>query len=198
MINKFTGWVIIVSIILIIVFYGDPVSWYLSKNRIEKYLGEKYPNIEFVVESFGFNFVNRDYSAKIYPKENPDVLFLVNISSNSIKDNYMQKKIEMETKKAIIPLINKVDSDITVNVSISQNSNGATIDLIIVNMEGFVIDKEIFTDKALKIRNILNENDIKFKNLIFNKYNQTQTLELSIEGNNEISKDEIINNIRIK
>lgn len=58
---------------------GNPVSRWLAKHALEKYLDTTYPGTDYEVESFGFTFKTSDYYAHIRSDSSMDTQFTVYI-----------------------------------------------------------------------------------------------------------------------
>lgn len=56
---------------------GNPVSYLLSKSGAEKYLAAAYPDSDFVMEEFGYDFKAGGYYAHIASPSSPDTQFSI-------------------------------------------------------------------------------------------------------------------------
>lgn len=56
---------------------GNPVSYLLAKNTAEKYLAKTYPNTDFVMDEFGYDFKDGGYYAHIASPSSQDTRFSI-------------------------------------------------------------------------------------------------------------------------
>ncbi len=69
-------------------FLGNPVSGYLAKAAIHKYVAQHYPEREFEIGEIKYNFKFDVYSAKVSDPASRDTQFLVSWEGNGCSDNY--------------------------------------------------------------------------------------------------------------
>jgi len=58
-------------------YLPDPVSYVYSRSVVKDHIGEKYPDEEFVIDSFGYSFTYGCYSAYVVKEDSQDIHFRV-------------------------------------------------------------------------------------------------------------------------
>lgn len=72
------------------VFNGTPWEKHQHEKNMEKYLTGKYET-EFVLKEIDYNFLSESYQGFAYPKENPNLVFIIEEDGNTsggYSDNY--------------------------------------------------------------------------------------------------------------
>jgi hypothetical protein len=72
----FAGLILSFSIYAYTVFYGTPWGKQRHETDMESYISEKYQT-EFVVSKMSYNFLSETYQGYAYPKEYPNLLFII-------------------------------------------------------------------------------------------------------------------------
>lgn len=71
--------IVIISIILFFTnaFFGNPISKMLATNSINKYVNEKYGDLDLELEKTFYNFKSNDYNARAVSKTSIDTHFMI-------------------------------------------------------------------------------------------------------------------------
>ncbi|MEH7178342.1 hypothetical protein [Neobacillus vireti] len=86
----FAGLILLFSFYAYSVFYGTPWEKQKHKKHMQNYITEKYQT-DFVLRKISYNFLSETYQGYAYPKENSNLLFIVEQDSNAPRgysDNY--------------------------------------------------------------------------------------------------------------
>lgn len=69
--------IILLGVVLFFVcaFFGNPVSYYLSKESADDYIAENYAGQDFVIEDVGYDFKRTGYYAKVRKPGSKDIHF---------------------------------------------------------------------------------------------------------------------------
>lgn len=69
---------------IVLAFYGNPISYLLAKNTAEKYVSENYADTDFVVESVSYGFKDGNYYAFITSPSSIDTHFTLYIRYDGV------------------------------------------------------------------------------------------------------------------
>jgi hypothetical protein len=86
----FAGLILAFSFYAYTVFYGTPWGKQKHETKMQSYITEKYHN-EFVVTKMNYNFLSESYQGYAYPKEYPNLLFIIEQDKDAplgYSDNY--------------------------------------------------------------------------------------------------------------
>lgn len=211
---------IVISIVLFFIawvytgFYGTPWRIIQTKSTAEKYLSEKYPDLKYEINNTYYNFKFQYYACSVTAKGDIEVNFKVVVKGKkSIKDDYLEMKVNTEAKTMVEGLIENNVPKITMIIAMEDAGSKATeksydkyssfipgdayplkIDIRWAGDEMLLDD---FVDKALSVRDTLKNNNISVCGLDI--YDETNGYTIDLVGREKngesyynLSKDEII------
>lgn len=79
------AWGIVLLVVLSLlgamyIFIGNPASWFIAKNSAANYVEENYPNENYELVRFGFDFIGPYYYADFEHMDKPDNHFTVHVN----------------------------------------------------------------------------------------------------------------------
>lgn len=86
----FAGLILSFSVYAYTVFYGTPWGKQKHETNMKSYISEKYQT-DFVLTKISYNFLSETYQGYAYPKEHPNLLFIIEQdmdASLGYSDNY--------------------------------------------------------------------------------------------------------------
>ncbi|MEG0370818.1 MAG: hypothetical protein RR645_00830 [Clostridium sp.] len=121
-------------------FLGNPVSKVLATSSVEKYVNEKYPNLNLKVESAKYNFKNNGYSSKAHSSSSVDTHFDVycDLIGNITRDSYEEsinkrfntlERLDEEYRKVVVPKIEKLGYDFNMILAGVQANGNELLDI---------------------------------------------------------------------
>jgi hypothetical protein len=88
----FAGLILSISIYAYTVFYGTPWGKQEHETNMKSYISEKYQT-DFVLTKISYNFLSETYQGYAYPKEYPNLLFIIEQDMDApfgYSDNYLK------------------------------------------------------------------------------------------------------------
>ncbi|MDQ1003146.1 hypothetical protein QFZ28_003546 [Neobacillus niacini] len=86
----FAGVILSFSVYAYTVFYGTPWGKQKHEIKMDNYISEKYQT-DFVLTKISYNFLSETYQGYAYPKEHPNLLFIIEQDRDTplgYSDNY--------------------------------------------------------------------------------------------------------------
>jgi len=188
--------------------YGLPWKVRETKVTAEKYLIKKYPDLKYKVDKAHYCSAFDYYWCNVFTTGDFPINFQVIVDKNQpTEDNYFEMKVNSEAKNLIVSLIKpsspplkyiSVLEDAGANATkenyekytsyIPEKSYPLKID---ITWKGDKMSLDTFVDKALKVRDILKNNNISFCVLYIQDSANGYVLELN-KDNYNLSKAEVI------
>ena len=94
----FAGLILSISIYAYTVFYGTPWGKQEHEANMKSYISEKYQT-DFVLTKISYNFLSETYQGYAYPKEYPNLLFIIEQDMDApfgYSDNYLKAMWDSE------------------------------------------------------------------------------------------------------
>ncbi|MBZ4647438.1 MAG: hypothetical protein JG777_2927 [Clostridia bacterium] len=195
-------------------FFGNPIDKYKARIRAEKYLADKYRNVEFKIKNLKYDFIYGKYYGEVIFEKQKDLPFTVSITKSGIYDDYedikYRLKKEQYKREIIEPIIKNqvnevkgiiIGSPSSINADLkSKDINTADVnwDISIYYQENAFSSWEEFTNKCIQVKNILMENNILFSRIGFTYGDSNSVIELVINGDNsKMLTQQLIEQIRV-
>jgi hypothetical protein len=99
----FAGLILTFSFYAYTVFYGTPWGKQKHEKNMQNFISEKYQS-EFVLSKMSYNFLSETYQGYAYPKDHPDLLFIIEQDVDTPRgysDNYPKVMWDSELAKEI-------------------------------------------------------------------------------------------------
>jgi len=169
-------------------FFGDPVSKYITRKKVQNYLEEYYPNNNFKIKSIDYDFKFGGYSVKIISEKDTAVKYVISARTNGVVyDQYKEEHLrdrEMEARfsdhieevllsliKSKVPELAAIQIEIVIRKGKYDKNADYSMDMdevikVYVNIHEKGSDKLSmgdFLEKAIQIRDIVTDRGFKME-----------------------------------
>jgi|GEM_PF-4293664 len=170
---------IILLIVFITPYFIYAISMHREKNKMEKYISDKYPHLRYVCNEVLFDFFGHlegyddgFFIGKFTTISSEPIKFVVYYDNSSMKETYSTNKIVKEAEKMVLPYVCKEIPKDSINyfmINLAEENNEQTeysknIGIFLyISWSGDEITKDIFINKTLSLLQTLKDNSFNVK-----------------------------------